>query len=184
MSFSENLARIARLFTAGAGFTTAEQVQARTNLGMEAGFPMLHVVDEKATNTAGGSAVAGPNSRALNTVRVNEISGATLSSNVLTLPAGTYWVEGWATTHGVTRARSGLAKASDNVPVILGVNSFAIVNGEGATTFRGRLVLTAATGLVIRTTAQAAKASDGLGVAIGVTGEPEVYVELMVWKLR
>lgn len=33
MSFSENLARIARLFTSGAGYSTAEKLQAQQNLG-------------------------------------------------------------------------------------------------------------------------------------------------------
>src|SRR5210317_2031503 len=53
---------------------------------------LLHVRDIKIYATDGGSAVVGTQTRDLNTVETNEISGASLSSNQITLPAGTYFI--------------------------------------------------------------------------------------------
>lgn len=55
---------------------------------------MMVVVDEKASGTDGGSFTSGSwVTRTLNTVKVNTITGASLSSNGITLPAGTYLIE-------------------------------------------------------------------------------------------
>ena len=55
----------------------------------------LHVRDEKAANTPGGTFTASAwQKRDLNTVKTNQISGASLASNQITLPAGTYHVMG------------------------------------------------------------------------------------------
>ena len=48
---------------------------------------LLHVRDEKANGTAGGTNIAGVNIRDLNTIKTNEITGASVSSNQITLPA-------------------------------------------------------------------------------------------------
>ena len=59
---------------------------------------LLHVRDEKASGTDGGTSANGIVDRDLNTVKVNEITGASLSSNQITLPSGTYYVEGMTAT--------------------------------------------------------------------------------------
>ena len=56
-------------------------------------FDLLHVRDEKSPNVAGGTSSGGENVRVLNTVKINEISGASLSANQITLLAGTYQIE-------------------------------------------------------------------------------------------
>ena len=51
---------------------------------------LLHVRDEKSNGTAGGGFTSGSfQTRTLNTVMTNEISGASLASNQITLPSGT-----------------------------------------------------------------------------------------------
>lgn len=51
----------------------------------------LIVYDQKAKNTAGDAYAAGAwRTRVINTVNINEIPGASLASNQVTLPAGTY----------------------------------------------------------------------------------------------
>ena len=54
--------------------------------------PLLHVQDQKPTGTGGGTSVSGDNERPLNTVLTNEIAGASLDSNKITLPAGEYFI--------------------------------------------------------------------------------------------
>lgn len=59
-----------------------------------AGDPLVIVRDEKTSGTSGGSATAGSYvTRTLNTVVVNRIAGASLASNQITLPAGTYQID-------------------------------------------------------------------------------------------
>jgi len=67
--------------------------QALTALGGNVGALMI-VVDEKSAGTNGGTFTSGAwRTRTLNTVRYNGISGASLASNRITLPAGTYELE-------------------------------------------------------------------------------------------
>lgn len=64
------------------------------------GIGYMLVRDEKAVNTAGGSSVAGNQTRTLNTVLANTISGASLASNIITLPPGTYRISARAPYFG------------------------------------------------------------------------------------
>jgi hypothetical protein len=52
---------------------------------------LLHVRDEK-TLADGGTSTSSYTKRDLNTVVTNEIAGASLSSNQITLPSGTYYI--------------------------------------------------------------------------------------------
>ena len=68
---------------------------------------LLHIRDEKAQNTAGGTFTSGAwRTRDLNTVKTNEITGASLAANQITLPAGTYWVEWSAPAYVVNQNQS------------------------------------------------------------------------------
>ncbi|XLQ20057.1 MAG: discoidin domain-containing protein [Candidatus Moraniibacteriota bacterium] len=55
---------------------------------------LMHVQDQKVTNTAPQTITTGENQLQLNTVMTNEIAGASLASNQITLPAGDYYLEG------------------------------------------------------------------------------------------
>jgi len=61
----------------------------------------LIMFEEQAQNTAGSSYTAGAwRTRVINVVRLNEIVGASLSSNQITLPAGNYIMHGSAIING------------------------------------------------------------------------------------
>jgi len=58
---------------------------------------LFHARDEKASGTGGGAFTSGGwRTRVLNAVKTNEISGASLASNQITLPAGTYFIQAYA----------------------------------------------------------------------------------------
>lgn len=61
----------------------------------------MHVQDQKTSGTAGGTFTAGSwQTRTLNTeVGTTTISGASLATNQITLPAGTYNIRAWAQAH-------------------------------------------------------------------------------------
>lgn len=52
----------------------------------------LILQDRKTASTDGGASISGNNDRALNTVLVNNISGASLGTNQFTLPVGRYYI--------------------------------------------------------------------------------------------
>ena len=55
---------------------------------------LLHVVNQQATATGGGGSTSGSFIKLpYNTVKTNEITGASLSSNQVTLPSGTYYLQ-------------------------------------------------------------------------------------------
>lgn len=71
---------------------TASQL---TGTGNPFGAQLLHVREEQANNTASGTITANSvwTTLVLNTSKTNEISGASLASNQVSLPAGSYYTE-------------------------------------------------------------------------------------------
>lgn len=71
--------------------------------------PVIIVEDQKAANTGGGTFTNGAwRLRTLNTEVVNEIAGASLAANQLTLPPGLYEIEFWAPAQAVGRHKAKL----------------------------------------------------------------------------
>lgn len=83
--------------------------------------PMMIAVDQKAANTGGGTCTAGSwFTRTLNTERVNTITGASLASNQITLPAGKYIVRSASPSYRVDRFASRLWNVTDGVEALTG----------------------------------------------------------------
>lgn len=70
------------------GVLTQAQADARY-----VGIGYMLVQDQKPNGTSGGASVVGTQTRDLNTVVVNTIAGASLATNQITLPSGTYRVK-------------------------------------------------------------------------------------------
>lgn len=150
------------------------------------GHPLLHVREEQAAGTSGGGLAAGTEpTRVLNTVVTNEITGATLSANRVSLPPGKYFILASAPAHQV------------NVHAL----HFYDITGAGAKSRRGPnarseaadfsttrawvstlVEITATNEFDLRHWAETANSTDGAGVAGGTL--TEVYAELMVWQIR
>jgi hypothetical protein len=94
-----------------------------TVFGLSGGI--LNVRDEKPNNTAGGTASTGNNIRVLNTVVTNTITGASLASNEITLPAGTYTIFASAPSNYANSTRIRLVNVTDSVVLLLGTIGFA-----------------------------------------------------------
>lgn len=138
---------------------------ATTDLGV------MHVQERQAVGTNGGNSTAGVwQTRTLNTVVLNTIAGASLASNQITLPAGTYDL---LATSPVFRANQHQAKVynvTGAADLCLGSSEYADngVDGSGtSSTIRQRFTLASATVLEIRHQVQAGKTIDGLGVNNG-----------------
>ena len=87
--------------------------------------PLIHVREEYGQNVVAPSAGSGA-ARVLNTVLSNSIAGASLASNQVTLPAGTYDVEATAILLVTgTSHRIKVFNVTDNAPVAIGTTGYS-----------------------------------------------------------
>lgn len=147
--------------------------------------PVLWVRDEKSGGTSAGASVAGQQTRTLNTVKKNAISGASVTSNVITLPAGTYRAEASVPAYGVLNHRAFLEVTSGGSTVSIdGTSAFA--NGGNATNSvinKAEFTIAAGGGTikVQHLTAQVV-ATNGLGISTSMGGT-EVYTDVFIEKV-
>ncbi len=153
---------------------------------------MLYVRDEKAAGTKAGTATSGAwRTRDLNTVVYNTITGASLSTNQITLPAGTYWVEAGAPAQGTRGHRSRLYDITNSEVLLLGSTEYHIWNSGNADTFvnirsriQGLIILTGETELELQHIFEVTQADEGLGDC-WATGFSivEIYSEVLIRKV-
>ena len=163
-------------------YRTADEVR----LVAGGGFGSLHVRHQVAVNTMGGSLVVGGlNTRPLNTVVANTIAGASLTSNQITLPAGTYEVNVEAPTYYSGFAFTYLHNVTDNARVLRGIQNLIAASSAtpgGGGNLRGTFTLAAQKVVEIRHYSSYGRASDGLGTPANA-GEPEIYAEAIFKKI-
>lgn len=154
---------------------------------------LLHVQDQKASGTNGPNPAVGANIRHLNTVLTNEISGASLASNKITLPAGTYYIEASAVfqlddTGTSEQHQAYLYNQTDGALVLKGTSEFlnmqAGVGASNSSRVSGRFTIAGAKDFELRHYCDTAYAGTlGLfGRATG-SGNGEVYADVKIWKL-
>lgn len=147
--------------------------------------PKIFIAEDIKTATAGGSSSAGSNTRTLNTVLTNTITGASLSSNTITLPAGTYRIEAsapafiadkhqvfWYDTSNNTTTLSGTSEYTDAATNVVQTRSWVI----------GRFTASATTTYQLRHYIQTARATNGLGVTTGFASTTDVYAQVKIEK--
>jgi hypothetical protein len=145
---------------------------------------LLHVRDEKSSGTHGGTNSTGSFvSRTLNTVMTNEISGASLASNQITLPSGTYFIYARIPAFLVDRHKTKLRNTTDSSDTLIG-SSLHI----GATDLTGsdswiigRFTIASSKTFEIQYRNQTSYA-DGLGLGAGYS-VVEVYTDVQIWKV-
>jgi hypothetical protein len=161
-----------------------------TNSGTATGFggifesQLLHVRDEKSALSTGGTSTVGYQTRVLNTVVTNEISGASLSSNIITLPSGTFYVTAMAMTLRSGQNKLFFYNNTDSADVLIGSQAF---NGASDTLtvpafVSGRFTIASSKNFILRHYIQESKAGDGLGqgdVSLGT----EIYADVQIWKV-
>lgn len=147
--------------------------------------PVLWVRDEKASGQGGGNAGAGTAvTRTLNTIKKNSISGASVASNQITLPAGTYRVSFSAPGYNVAGHQAYLYNVTDASVAVLGTGAY--VSGTVVETRSGainaEIVLTATKVFEVRHWTNTGTVSTGLGF-MSSTGLGEVYTEVFIEKV-
>jgi len=145
--------------------------------GEETNLDYILIRDEKPLNTNGGSAIAGLQTRVLTTIVTDTGSHASLSSNQITLAAGTYEMQITCPAYQVLRHRARLYNVSFGVTLGWGTSEYTS-SSDGVMSSSlviGRFTLPAAAVLEVQHYCQQARGSGlGLGVASNL-GTDEVY---------
>jgi len=137
------------------------------------------------SGTEGGTATAGSwFLRGLNAERYNSISGAALDTNVITLPAGTYSISGWASAYDCNRHRTKIYDDTHGIDLIYGRN---IVNSQNyyagiPSQVDGVWHFPVQTSISLYHRVETTKSDTGRGTAAGF-GIEEIYAGLSVSKI-
>ena len=144
---------------------------------------LFHVRDEKANNTNGGSCTGGTwNTRDLNTILTNEISGASLSSNQITLPSGTYFITASAPMHVVARHKLKLRNITDSSDTLIGTSEYHNSDEQVRSFLTGRFTIASSKTFELQHYSQNSIATNGLGMQTSAS-VVEVYADVQIWKV-
>ena len=144
--------------------------------------PYLLVRDEKPTNTSGGININGINTRVLNTIQTNSIIGASLASNQIILPAGTYRIKASAPAYAMDFVKAYLFNVTDSSNQIVGTSEDASVAGTVRCFVDGRFSIAATKVFELRHFIGTIATADGLGKACNAPGLVEVYSQVEIIK--
>jgi hypothetical protein len=144
---------------------------------------VLWVRDEKGSGTDGGSSTAGATvQRGLNTVKRNTMTGASLSSNQITLPAGTHRISFSAPAYSAGNHQAWLYNVTDGTVLIPGTSEYSGTANTRSGTINCEVVLAASKVLEIRHYTFASQSNSGLGLASS-SGQTSVYTEVFIEKV-
>jgi hypothetical protein len=151
-------------------------------------WPHIRFSDVKAAAVNGGTFTVGAwQVRDLNTtVAYNGAAFASISGNVITIDAGTYYCYAYATAFAVFGHQARLEQ-TNNTPatLLLGTTEYASVGGGGQSRSileGGFTIATGSTTLQLEHQCAQTKATNGLGVATNFSVD-EIYSVVTLWKL-
>jgi hypothetical protein len=145
---------------------------------------LFHVRDEKANLSSGGSSSAGVQTRVLNTVVTNQISGASLSSNQITLPVGTYYIDASAPCNKGSPHKAYLYNITDSSDAVVGLNAYTDPSDNVQTSSHvyGRFTIAGTKVFELKHWIDTAKVTNGLGVDTNA-GNICIFANVMIWKV-
>lgn len=157
-----------------------------TGTGNPFGGQLYHIREQRASGT---SSTYSPSASTWNTVPLNtelttEISGASLASSQITLPAGTFHIEAVIEVFGVNRQpKARIRNITDGATLVVGINqrsrgsdgySTGVSNPAMA---RGRFTLASSKVVEFQV-----YNDNGPAQAVS-SGEVEVYGDVLIWKV-
>lgn len=146
----------------------------------------IEIRDEKAANTAGGGFTSGAwRTRDLNTESSDAGNNASLSSNQITLAAGTYVCDIICPAAFCNAHKALLYNVTDSADILIGTSEWS---GTGATIqtsshITGRFTIGASKALEVRHRCGTTRNTDGFGIASNLDGKTEVYTVARFWKV-
>ena len=168
-------------FTAGQVLTAAQVTALQANSTKIAIFQ-----DQKTSGTSGGNATTGSFvKRTLNTTVVNNIAACSISSDVVTLTAGSYLITAGSIFYRVNSYQIRLQNTTAGTTLVTGLSNYADTDdtdGDSQLAFlTGYITLTGSTSLELQYRAAANLNTNSLGVATGFG--TEVYSTLTIQQV-
>jgi hypothetical protein len=170
-------------YTAGEVLTAASL---NANFSFAAGGAPTAIFNETQANlTQGGTFTSGSYvKRTLNTTVINDITGCSIASSVITLPAGTYFVSAIAPALQVSNHKTRLQNTTDSTTIAIGTTNTCAAadttqtNAELTTYF----TLAASKTIELQHRCATTAASYGLGTAMNFS-DNEVYSSITITKV-
>jgi len=146
------------------------------------GGSFLAIIEDRQTDSNGQSYTSSTwTTQRLNNVAANSISGLSLSSNTITIPAGTYYVDASVSFAGAN-SRVGQLRFTNSAGTIkiLGVamSYSAAGGGQGLATLRGQIVVPSSTTFNLQVWFNNTTATPFIS-----TGEDMIYSSLIIQKI-
>ena len=142
--------------------------------------------EDQASGTEGGTFTSGAwQKRTLNTTRVNNIGGCTISSSVVTLAtAGTYYIRGMGQAFKVNGHQMRIQNTTAATTAALGQTCYT-ANGDNVVTMgavEGIITTTVSTNIELQHRCGTTVTGNGLGAAQSF-GAGEVYAQLYIARI-
>lgn len=165
-------------FVSGAVLTAAQLNDVLDN------FQDIAIFNEsQASGTEGGTFTAGSFvKRTLNTTVVNNITGCSIASSVITLTAGTYYFTGRAPAFNVLGHQLRVQNTTAATTVQLGTTMYVSNNNTGIALVEGVVTISASTNFELQHRCSSTVATNGLGAAQSF-GVGEVYSQLQIRRI-
>jgi hypothetical protein len=143
--------------------------------------------DEKSSTSEGGTFTSGSwQTRTLQTEALNTITGASLASNQITLPAGTYEIDAYARAYRVGKHQAKLRDTTGAADLILGVpgvSQNASDYAECPSVIKGRFTLSVESDLEIQHRCATTQNTNGFGAGTADLGVTGVFCDVTIRKI-
>jgi hypothetical protein len=146
---------------------------------------LVHARFSKAAGTVGGAATAGAWTKyPFSSLETNEVSGASMASSVISLPAGTYEVYGYCTFSATSITQIRLRNTTSSVTELVGHSVRAENSDNQSTTamILGRFDLAGTRDIELQYHTGTSTSSSDLGAPRNA-GEIEVYGDLLIKRI-
>jgi hypothetical protein len=145
--------------------------------------PQIAIFNEtQASGTNGGTATSGSYvKRTLNTTIQNGITGCSIASSVITLPAGTYRLTGQAPVFNVTTNSSRLQNTTDATTTQQGSANYCQNNNYGSSFINAYFTIAGTKNFEIQTRVGSTVTTNGYGASTGFGDEIYTQVTIERW---
>jgi len=154
--------------------------------GVVDNFADIAIFNEtQASGTSGGTSVTGSFiKRVLNTTVVNNITGCSIASSVITLPAGTFLITANSPFFGPARCKIKLRNTTAGTDAIIGLSAYSNDTADAQTSalLSGTVTTTAATTFEVQYRVEKASAPQGLGIESSFSVS-EIYTTIIIQRI-
>jgi len=145
---------------------------------------LLYIVDEKPPGSSGGGSASGDyKARSLNTVKINKITGSSLSSGRITLPLGIYYFEASAPAVYANSHRLALYNYTDGFYQVFGTSEYCggSDNVHSRSFLFGQVAIASSKEFEFRHYTQVF-GSNGFGLSVP-DGNENTFLQVKIWKV-